>query len=458
MVKRIKPFLIIFFVVVQLMAFFACKITEPGEDRQKGTKLTREEQDLVTELNRLVYSIKPYPLFLPDNMLTFLDRLKNAKIIALGEATHGTSEFFQMKFRIFQYLVKYHRHIAFGFEADFGESIYLNNYITKGEGNLRELMKDKMHFWAWLTEEVYMLLYWMRSYNEGKNEAEMIHYYGFDCQYTTYQPALLQDYFSATLPELRDLSLPVLNQVENLTREDYESMLPETYESIKNQLEALAGEFTANKSQLILKSSLREYEINKQLLRTFWQAFIVRYHSYKKDSSINWRDQFMAENALWLAGLFGQDSKITLWAHNGHIARELVFGKGSCMGYHLYNELGDLYQAVGFAFSMGSFQAVGYDQNGNYTSLTSHEITGAPFKRSFNYIFHHVLYDAFVFNLDNVPAGSEVDRWLSIRRPFLMIGAAFTGNPGHYYRTINLRKHYNWIIYFDSTKAAIPLE
>lgn len=66
--------------------------------------------------------------------------------------------FFQMKHRIFQYLVEYCQHRAIGFEADFAESIYINNYVLTGEGNLRELMKEKMFFWTWKTEEVLELL------------------------------------------------------------------------------------------------------------------------------------------------------------------------------------------------------------------------------------------------------------------------------------------------------------
>jgi len=376
---KIKPVVGIICIFLQLLTFFSCSIKEDNG-------LTELQKQLVQELNQWLIPLGPSPLNLTDNELLFLDLLKDSKVVALGEATHGTREFFQMKHRVFQYLVEYCQHKAFGFEADFGESIYLNNYVTRGEGNLRELMMDKMHFWTWRTEEVKQLLEWMKNYNTGKNEEEKIHYYGFDCQFTTYQPELIQEYLLGTFPELWDTASAVMEQVKNLSSEDYQTMTEATYNDIKTQLESFANQIIANKNLLISNSSSGEYEITRQLLNTFIQAFVVRYQG-ENDSSTNWRDFFMAENALWIADFFGQDTKITLWAHNAHIARDSSFGFSGSMGYHINETLNDRYQPLGFAFSQGSFTAVGRDQYGNYTGLDTHEITKEPRSDSINFLF-----------------------------------------------------------------------
>jgi erythromycin esterase len=374
-------------------------------------------------------------------------------MVALGEATHGTREFFQMKHRVFQYLVEHLNHKAFGFEADFAESIYLNNYVTRGEGDLEELMKTKMHFWTWRTEEVKELLEWMKNYNTGKSDEEKIHYLGFDCQYLTYQPDLIQIYLQPLLPILWETASPILEQIQDLSRDDYGGMSEEDYKTLKAQLESLEDQLTANKDQLVANSSLKEYEISKQLFRTFRQAFIVLYDYYGNgNDSTNWRDRFMAENALWIADFFGEDTRITLWAHNGHIARNNQYQGDGAMGYHLHEHLGDLYQAVGFGFSKGSFTAGGQESAaGNWT----HQITDEPSSASVNFLFHHASHSNFAFNLDAIPPGSAWDSWLSESRPFLSIGALYNGSPGNYYRSTNLRQHYNWIIYFDTTNASI---
>jgi erythromycin esterase len=405
-------------------------------------------------LNQLLIPLGALPLELTDNELSVFDQLRNAKIIGLGEATHGTKEFFQMKHRVFRYLVENCRHKVFGFEADFAESIYLNNYITKGEGNLTELMRDRMHFWTWKTGEVRQLLEWMREYNSGKAAEDQIHYYGFDCQFTTYQPDMILEYLQRTLPALWETAFPLLEEVEALSSSDYESMSQEAYNDLKTQLESLQDQLISNKDLLTANSSPDEYEINKQLLNTVIQAIIVRYHAAKRIYTIYSRDRFMAENALWIADFFGQDTKITLWAHNAHVARDSSYGGDGAMGYHLNGELGDLYRVIAFAFSQGSFTAVGRGRYGNYTGDWSHEITTGPLPGSINFLFYHASHPNFVFQLEKIPAGSQWDNWLTTPRLFLSIGAVYNGNPANYYRTPDIREHYDWIIYFDTTTAS----
>ncbi|NIM17075.1 MAG: hypothetical protein GTO45_34165 [Candidatus Aminicenantes bacterium] len=440
-----------------LVALVCCKIKNGGQSPGEDETLTEQQKQLVRELNQWLIPLGFSPLDLTDNELSFLDGLKEAKIVGLGEATHGTREFFQMKHRVFQYLVQYCQHKAIGFEADFAESIYINNYVTRGEGDLEELMRTVMQYWSLKTGEIKELLEWMKDYNTGKGDEEKIHYFGFDCKHTTYQPDLLQEYFLRTVPALWQTFSPVLEQVRNLSDYNYQVMPEETYNSIKTQLESLENQLIANREQLIYNSSSREYEINKQLLKTFKQAFIVLYHRYSGRSNINWRDRFMAENARWIVDFFGQDTKITLWAHNGHIARDPDYIGDGSIGYHLYETFNNQYQAVGFGFSQGSFTALATGQQGSYTEPEIHQITIDPRNDSINLIFHHASHKNFVFHLDAIPGGSQWDNWLSQQRPFLMIGAGYDGDPDDCYRVLDIRGHYNWIIYFDSTNATILL-
>lgn len=448
MENKIRSIFIIFLIVLQLLAF-SCKVKN-----ENSQSLTEEQQQLVQELNQLLVPLGASPLALTDNQLSVLDQLKDTKIIGLGEATHGTKEFFQMKHRVFRYLVENCGHKVFGFEADFAESIFLNNYITRGEGNLTELMRDKMHFWTWKTGEVRQLLEWMREYNTGKAAEDQIHYYGFDCQFTTYQPDMILEYLQRTLPALLETASPILEEIKTISYSDYGSMSEETYNGLKTQLESLQDQWMSNKDPLIAGSSPEEYEINKQLLNTVIQAIIVRYHSAKGISITDSRDRFMAENALWIADFFGQDTKITLWAHNAHVARDSSYGGIGAMGYYLNEALGDLYRVIGFAFSQGSFTAVGRDQYGNATGEMTHEITTEPLADSINFLFYHASQSDFVFQLEKISADSQWNNWLTTPRPFLSIGAVYNGNPANYYRTLDIRAHYDWIIYFDTTTAS----
>jgi erythromycin esterase len=458
--KKTKIFSAISIVLLLPITFISCQMEEKS-------RLTDQQSQLVQELNQRLIPLVGSPLLLTDGELDFLDSLESAKIVALGEATHGTGEFFRMKHRVFRYLVENRQHRAFGFEADFAESLYFDNYVCHDEGNLTRLMRTKMIFWTWKTEEVKDLLEWMRMYNRGRSEEDKIHYLGFDCQFTIHHVAFIQAYLLGANPDFWQTAAPLLEQVEGLSSNDYQNMPPETFDNLKTQLETLGFLFEAQKDTLVDHSSLREYRLNRQLLRTFRQAFIVTYFFYNESyNTTNWRDLFMAENARWIADFMGQDSKITLWAHNGHVANDSHYSASGSMGYHLRKELGDLYRVVGFGFSKGRFTAVGTSIYGFRLGLSEYEITREPREDSINFIFHHASLPGFVLHseatptgfalhLDAIPTGSAWDSWLDAApRPFLWIGSGFDGIADHYYHSLDLREQYNWILYFDHTTAS----
>jgi erythromycin esterase len=426
-----------------VLFFFSC---QTGGDTSEQPELTEPQQRLVQELNGLKKPLGSLPLDLTDNDLSFLNPLQGAKIVGLGEATHGTRQFFQMKHRIFQYLVQYFRHKAFGFEADFAESLYFNDYVTQGQGNLEVLMETRMHFWTWATQEVKQLVQWMRQYNLGKDESEKIYYLGFDCQFTTFQTDLLREYLSVIHPGFWERIAPVMEEVRNLNLTDYEQMSQETFDSTKAELESLETAMEDKKIQLISASSQRDYMIHRHLLRTFRQAFVVLFHYYQTDNTINWRDRFMAENVLWMADLFGPETRITLWGHNYHISKGQAYG---AMGRFLDNELDTLYQAVGFSFSQGRFNA----RSSNFT-LTTFEITGIPQADSLNFIFHSASDMNFAVDLRTIPQGSDLAVWLNAARPFLSIEEVYDGNPEHYYENLLIPSHFDLLIYFDQSSES----
>jgi erythromycin esterase-like protein len=106
----------------------------------------------------------------------------NARVVSLGEATHGTREFFQLKHRMLEYLATEMGFTIFSIEANMPEAYQLNDYVLKGEGDPAQLLKG-MYFWTWNTEEVLDMIKWMREFNQsGKGRVEFT---GFDMQTPT---------------------------------------------------------------------------------------------------------------------------------------------------------------------------------------------------------------------------------------------------------------------------------
>ena len=170
----------------------------------------------IFSLNRIIHPLCNPPLELSDEDLEALAYMSDCKIVGLGEATHGTKEFFQLKHRIFKYLVENHGFRIFAFECDMGESYYVDNFVTRGEGDLDDIMKNKMHFWTWRTEEVKELLLWMREYNENKSDEDKIHFIGVDCQFLTYQADIILNYFNKTNVSLPENCVNFLNEINQI--------------------------------------------------------------------------------------------------------------------------------------------------------------------------------------------------------------------------------------------------
>ncbi|RPJ59788.1 MAG: hypothetical protein EHM23_12835 [Acidobacteria bacterium] len=103
----------------------------------------------------------------------------DARIVALGEATHGTREFFQLKHRMLEFLATEMGFTIFSIEANMPEAYRLNDYVLNGRGDPKQLLKG-MYFWTWDTEEVLNMILWMREFNKsGKGRLEFT---GFDMQ------------------------------------------------------------------------------------------------------------------------------------------------------------------------------------------------------------------------------------------------------------------------------------
>ncbi len=444
----------------------SCKSpTEPPEIKDKiGAATDNLNTQIVKDLNAIIYPLNGASPELGSNDLAPLSYLKDAKIVGLGEATHGTKEFFQLKHRIFKYLVENYGFKAFGFEADMGESIYIDRYVTNGEGNLNYLMTTKMHFWTWRTQEVKDLLEWMRQYNIGKPEANKIHYIGFDSQNLTYQPDLILEYFNRVKPAFVSQILPAIQMIKNIGNTS-QAMVSSYYKNISrnrkveiaDSLNDALTKITAIKNELISKSSDFEYQTVRQLVVNLIQANDVIYSATHSDYSINYRDKYMADNAVWISNLFGLNSKIAIWAHDGHVANDPIYWGGGSMGSYLRNQLGNLYQIVGFSFSKGYFEAV--SQSGNYfTGLKVQLINTAPLKNSLNYILFNAKYDNFILKTSDIPTNSELGKWIAAPVPFLMIGAVYNGDPTIYYTDILLRAYYDVLINYDITNAAVQLQ
>lgn len=115
-----------------------------------------------------------------DDLQALKAIIANARIVSLGEPTHGTREAFQFKHRLLEFLASEMGFTIFSIEASMPESYRLNDYVLRGEGDPRAGIKG-MYFWTWDTEEVLAMVEWMRAFNaSGRGPLQFT---GFDMQF-----------------------------------------------------------------------------------------------------------------------------------------------------------------------------------------------------------------------------------------------------------------------------------
>ena len=117
---------------------------------------------------------------------------ENAKIIALGEATHGNVEFQQLKLDVFKQMVEDYGVRAFVLEGDYGGCEQVNRYIHGGEGTAQEAAAA-IGFAIYRTDEMAELISYMKQYNESAAEGEDLRFYGSDMQRIYYSFQFLNE-------------------------------------------------------------------------------------------------------------------------------------------------------------------------------------------------------------------------------------------------------------------------
>lgn len=122
----------------------------------------------------------------------------DARIVSLGEATHGSREFFQLKHRMLEFLTTEKGFTIFSIEANMPEAYRLNDYVLNGNGDPVTLIKG-MYFWTWKTEEVLDMVLWMRKFNKsGKGR---IQFTGFDMKTPDVSAGIVSDFVAGVDPD-----------------------------------------------------------------------------------------------------------------------------------------------------------------------------------------------------------------------------------------------------------------
>jgi erythromycin esterase-like protein len=266
------------------------------------------------------------PLDGPDDLDPLLDRIGDARFVLLGEASHGTADYYNWRTRISRRLIAEKGFSFIAVEGDWPDCYRVNRYVRgldDAAGNAREVLHafERWPTWMWANEEVVALAEWMRSHNDRRPAKQRAGFYGLDVYSLWESLYAVMAYLQRTDPAALPAAWRAFRCFEPYG-EDVQAYARATRfvpnscdDEVIDLLQALrrkapeytadGGEahFAAEQNALVLKNAENYY-------RTMVGG---------GSESWNLRDRHMTETLERLMQHHGSRAKAIVWEHNTHI-------------------------------------------------------------------------------------------------------------------------------------------
>ena len=347
---------------------------------------------LIEELRKYAHPLtSAYPHGTESDLAPVLRAVGSSKIIAMGEATHGTGDFFAIKGRIFRYLAEHDGVRVLAMEANWSDGLAIDDYLQTGNGNLRSVLHR-----TWNYQEVLELLQWMRQYNEVHPHA--LHFFGMDMQQPETVIPYILSYYRTLDPSRVAAITQALPCVNRPTMVLFTKGLTNANQCI-NSTRAVV-------QQLIDDRQRQTSGDHRAYLTAFHAAELaeeaaIEYAKSNIEEKAATRDLAMAHNVEWLGVTLDPLSKIFVWAHNDHIAVGLE--EWPSMGTILRQSYGADYFAIGQTFDHGK---VAQAQMGVAD-------VGAAAPGTSEAMFGEAELPILFLDFHSVPQGTALGRWLA---------------------------------------------
>ncbi len=253
------------------------------------------------------------------------NRIGDARVVMLGESSHGTHEYYTWRTMITQYLVENKGFNVIGVEGDWPDCYQINRFIRHWEnsGQTAQDVLRKFHrwpTWMWSNWEIAALVEWLRKFNHGKNYDHQVGFYGLDVYSLWESLESVMDYLQKNEPDAVETAQQAINCFEPYNREgvNYATkvrLVPETCENeVLDLLKELHTRTSWGGTDHEASFSVRQNALTAVNAEKYFRAMLRG-----GPDSWNIRDTHMADTLENLLNQLGPESKAVVWEHNTHI-------------------------------------------------------------------------------------------------------------------------------------------
>lgn len=398
---------------------------------------------------------------IPEDFDDFMAAVGDARIVMLGEASHGTAEFYATRARMTRRLIEEKGFSFVAIEGDWPDSAQVNRFVRGGSGEALEALGGFRRFpiWMWRNTVVLAFVEWLRAWNDRLPPPARVGFYGLDLY---------------SLHASIEAVLAFLDRVDpaaaEVARERYACFGPFGDDTQQYALNAHFLAASCEDEVVATLLDLREQRARYAALTSADEAFDAELNAtaaanaecyYRQmvvggPTTWNLRDRHMAATLERLLAHLGPDAKAVVWEHNSHIGDFRATYEGESGHLNVGQLVRDRHGADAFAVGFGTYRG----------TVTAARAWDAPpeFMRvpparedSIEAVFHLARIPSLYLDLRELTRGGA---WLSETRPERAIGVVYHPEREAFgnYVPSRLAERYDAYVFHDETLAVEPLD
>ncbi len=423
-------------------------------------RTAKPAQNLPVQLRE---AAEPFSSIENADLRPLMERIGDARLVLIGEASHGTSEFYRIRAEITKALIQQKNFDFVAIEADWPDAYRIHDFVTHKERSEPHDWEAFSRFptWMWRNQEVLDFIHWLRDFNlQHRRRGRGVGFYGLDLYSLFTSVDCVLNYLDRVDPQAASVArvrYGCLTPWEGDPATYGRATLTGRYRSCEGEVVRMLEDLSKRRVAASVHDGedLFDAQLNARLVADAEQYYRIMY--YGSDESWNHRDTHMFDTLRLLLGRYGGRAKAVVWEHNSHLgnAAATQFGKH---GQHNVGQLcrqafgADVY-AIGQGTDHGTVAAASVWEGPMETKQVRPALTD-----SYERLMHLTELDAFFLPLTKA-RNTQLTSALAQRRLERAVGVIYrpeTERLSHYFDA-SLPNQFDEWIWFDATTAVHPL-